>query len=540
MFHLLAYAFLAQSVKLSIANCKHHIFVFQSGEVTTEDTVRVLLGYYSNDIGANYFGTTKVIHIRNLFDRLPERLHLDSVMKFIGHNTVLLNNAVIGRDNIKRRLAKEFVFLDNSFRLTKVDIELGEYLKAEGFHVIEIDESKMIKFSDTLLIDVLWLGDSVLTSTQEMCRIINENEYPGNVFVVKEIDWQNIFNGCLFIPPIVSAKISPNATKNIEVLSTLWQTSKNQNSTQSTSRILLISPIGFCSNSMITDNFFMKTQIKSPREVETLALEEFSRFHNLLVSNGIEVVLFSNERYYNAPDAVFPNNWFSTHHAETCATESHPPTVVVYPMKTESRRAERREHIISELQKVYSQVVSLTHYEQAPLGGMFLEGTGSLVLDRVHRKAYCALSQRTHLRVAKIWCEKMKYHLFPFHAVDDQKRVVYHTNIVMSICSYVAIVCLDAIVDPIERSLIEDNLSLDREVIVITLDQMNHYCGNVLETKNNEGNLLLVMSTEAYNHFNESQKAILRKYFHNVLHTPIPTIEEVGGGSVRCMMAELY
>jgi len=266
-----------------------------------------------------------------------------------------------------------------------------------------------------------------------------------------------------------------------------------------------------------------------------MALQEFSALTRAFANEGIKIVLFSSERFHMTPDAVFPNNWFSTH----TIPETKEPTVVFYPMKTISRRNERRQNIVSELQAAYPREYSFVQWETADFPH-FLESTGVLIKDRARKIAYAALSQRCYSKIAATWASKLGYQMVFFHASDLQGRPIYHTNVMMSVGTSVAVVCLESIENLEERKNVVDTLSKSHEIVTITREQTNEFCGNVLEVRNHKGEKLMTMSSRAYDAFTEEQRATILKHVDRIVHTPIPIIETIGGGGVRCMMGEIF
>jgi hypothetical protein len=230
------------------------------------------------------------------------------------------------------------------------------------------------------------------------------------------------------------------------------------------------------------------------------------------------------------PDSVFPNNWISMHSNGT---------VCLYPMFAPNRRLERDPQIVSRIADRFKvrKVMDLTHFEKE---GLFLEGTGSMVLDRENRIVYACLSERTSTRVLEEFCRKLPYRMVTFHSADLSGKPVYHTNVVMCLAKTYAVVCLDSVADPGERRVLQSSLEeTGKEVIPITMDQLHSFAGNMLQVENEEGENLLVMSSRAHGSLTPEQLDRLKK--HNmILHHPLDTIESHGGGSARCMIAEIF
>jgi hypothetical protein len=291
----------------------------------------------------------------------------------------------------------------------------------------------------------------------------------------------------------------------------------------------MIEPIGFRSNpETLADNAFQRPPgDESPQAIEIAAREEFAHLREALESWGVEVEWRAARGNREAPDAVFPNNWFSTHAAGR---------LVLYPMRSPTRRLERREELIAELRARYSIVVDLTGYEA---DGRFLEGTGSLVIDERAGIVYASESPRTDRRLVEVWAEQLVLEPIIFRATDAADRPIYHTNVVMSVGTAWAVVCSPA-VDPLDRpELLATLAESGHDTIDISFEQMEAFCGNVLELENDRAEKLIVMSDRAFHAFTDDQRAALAT--HAVLvHADLTTIETHGGGSARCMLAELH
>jgi hypothetical protein len=297
---------------------------------------------------------------------------------------------------------------------------------------------------------------------------------------------------------------------------------------QITGSILVVAPTNFEYNLQTAkDNTYMKNEVVILKDI----LKESYEFYSKLKSEGVDVHVFYHEKYHGTPDALFPNNWFSTHR------KNGKPYIVLYPMKAENRRKERREDIINYLKQYYPTVIDLTNFEKEE--GSYLESTGSLMLDRINRVAYVALSERSKLEVARHWAKKLNYSLVTFHANTRQGPPVYHTNVVMAIGEKWVVVCYDVIKNEKERDSLEKTLkNSGREIIQISLEQQENFCGNILELKGKSSNIIALSET-AYNHFTKEQITTLEKYA-KLVSININTIEAIGGGSIRCMIAELY
>lgn len=290
----------------------------------------------------------------------------------------------------------------------------------------------------------------------------------------------------------------------------------------------MIEPRFFISNPETrADNSFQK-DTSAIQDPEAEARKEFINLKALLESHGINVLHYRQDDDRITPDAIFPNNWFSTH---------PDGTMILYPMKAGNRRLERREKLISLLKINYPHLIDLSGLEK---NNIFLEGTGSLVIDHRNRIAYACLSGRTNPEALKEWANQMHFRLIIFTAIDRNNTVIYHTNVVMTIGEKFAILCSEAIRDNIEKMAVLHSLrETGHAVVEITFSQMHQFCGNCLELINNEGKNFLVMSTKAFIEFTDAQKRTIEKHAH-LLHSDVNTIETLGGGGVRCMLAELF
>ncbi|MHC1780112.1 MAG: citrulline utilization hydrolase CtlX [Bacteroidales bacterium] len=298
---------------------------------------------------------------------------------------------------------------------------------------------------------------------------------------------------------------------------------------QSTSKILMIRPVNFGFNEQTSGNNAF--QIRGDEEnARAKAVKEFDEFAELLRTNGVELFVLEDTPEPHTPDSVFPNNWFSTHEGGT---------LVLYPMFAPNRREERKPSVINFIKENFKvkRVVDLTANEKPEL---FLEGTGSMIIDRDHNLVYACRSPRTDEKVLEQFCEELDYDYFLFGASDASGNEIYHTNVMMCVGTEFVVICLDAVKDMDEREnligLIEES---DKEIVEISLEQMGKFAGNMLEVKSKEGERLLVMSKRAYNSLNQEQVDTLQKYCR-IISPNLTTIENNGGGSARCMMAEIY
>ncbi len=298
-------------------------------------------------------------------------------------------------------------------------------------------------------------------------------------------------------------------------------------------KILMIEPVAFGFNpETATNNYFQKESMQE--DAQTQALAEFQNMVKLLRSKGIEVIVIQDTLEPHTPDSIFPNNWISFH---------EDGTFVTYPMFAVNRRTERREDIIEYLYNRGFHASKRIDYSNFENNQIFLEGTGSVVLDRKYRRAYACLSPRTNRELFLRFCEDLGYKPIYFdalHQVGGDMRPIYHTNVMMAIGSTYAVICLESIVNQEQREMVARELqTTGHDVIEITSEQMNRFAGNMLEIKALDGALYLCLSQSAYNALSEAQRTQLARHAQ-LLIIPIPTIEALGGGSVRCMMAELF
>ncbi|WP_298765516.1 citrulline utilization hydrolase CtlX [uncultured Polaribacter sp.] len=304
---------------------------------------------------------------------------------------------------------------------------------------------------------------------------------------------------------------------------------------QTTNTILMIRPIRFRKNEQTAiNNFFQEDLNLQNTEINKKAQAEFDAYVFKLRSFGIDVIVVDDTVEFNTPDSIFPNNWISFHENGT---------VGLYPMFAENRRLERREDILDELEKKGFIIENVLDYTSAEEENIFLEGTGSIILDRVNRKAYCALSPRADEELFIEFCEDFEYTPVIFTAnqtVNKQRMAIYHTNVMMCIATTFAVICLDAIDDKKERKAVLKHLKEDgKQIIEISEAQMHNFAGNMLQVHNKKEESFLVMSQAAYNSLNASQLAKINNH-SKIIASSLKTIETCGGGSARCMMAEIF
>ena len=297
---------------------------------------------------------------------------------------------------------------------------------------------------------------------------------------------------------------------------------------QHTIHLLLIEPSRFDFNEeTAVNNVF---QQKQPDNVHEKALIEFRLFAAMLEKNGLELTIIKDETEPFSPDAVFPNNWISFH---------EDGSLVLYPMFAPNRRLERKQAIIDRIRDQYpiGKTNDLSHFENK---GIFLEGTGSLVLDRVARIAYACLSPRTQPEAITEFCRIYGYRPVFFSAETEDKAAIYHTNVMMCVADNYVVVCLDSIPDEAEKAvLLKSFKETEKAIIQITFNQLHSFAGNMLQVINSDDEKLLVMSSQAFLSLSREQIDQLERY-NRIIHSPLDTIEAVGGGSARCMLAEVF
>lgn len=298
---------------------------------------------------------------------------------------------------------------------------------------------------------------------------------------------------------------------------------------QTTDTVLMVRPAKFGFNEeTAANNHFQKKNEEV--DVPAAALKEFDAYVHLLRSNGVRVIVVQDTPEPYTPDSIFPNNWFSTH----CTGE-----LVFYPMLAENRQLERKHDALNILNLMpgVKKTINLTDWESK---GKFLEGTGSMILDRVHRVLFACRSPRTDEEVLAEFCRELSYEYILFDSIDSQGRPIYHTNVMMCIAPKYVVICMESIPDHVDRRILRACFrSSGREIVEITAGQVDHFAGNMLAVHNEDGDSLLLMSRAAYNSLRADQVETLEKY-SKILAPQLDTIEQNGGGSARCMIAELF
>ncbi|WP_311338203.1 citrulline utilization hydrolase CtlX [Capnocytophaga leadbetteri] len=303
---------------------------------------------------------------------------------------------------------------------------------------------------------------------------------------------------------------------------------------QLTNTVLMVRPVRFRMNEeTVVNNYFQEEMDLKNEEINRQAQQEFDALVHKLRIVGVKVIVVDDIYEQNTPDSVFPNNWITFHQNGD---------VAIYPMFAENRRRERREDILDRVEAEGFAIENVYDYTEAEKENVFLEGTGAMILDRVNRKAYCALSPRADEELFIEFCEDFEYTPVIFSAyqqVDNKQVPIYHTNVMMALGEDFAIVCLDTITDKSERKNVLHHLKEDhKEIISITAEQMYQYAGNMLQVQGTDRSYL-VMSDAAYNCLTAAQRQAIEKHCP-IIHSNLETIETCGGGSARCMMAEVF
>lgn len=304
---------------------------------------------------------------------------------------------------------------------------------------------------------------------------------------------------------------------------------------QTTDTILMIRPVSFRMNEQTAvNNYFQEDIDLKNAEINSKAQEEFDAFVDKLRAVGIKVIVEQDDELMDTPDSIFPNNWVSFHNNGDVAK---------YPMFAENRRKERRDEVFIRLEKEGFKIENIVDYTSAEHEGVFLEGTGSIIMDRANRKAYCALSPRANEDLFIEFCEDFEYTPVIFTAnqtVDGKRLPIYHTNVMMCLAENFTVICLDAIDDKKERKNVVKHLKQDgKEIISITEGQMHQFAGNMLQLRGHNGQRYLVMSEAAHKSLTKDQINRIEKHCP-ILSSSLDTVETCGGGSARCMMAEVF
>lgn len=296
----------------------------------------------------------------------------------------------------------------------------------------------------------------------------------------------------------------------------------------------MVRPSSFRINSQTTsNNYFQKTTHLNDAQVLEKACLEFDNLVSLLLSNGIPVNVFQDDLVLDTPDSIFPNNWISFHSNKRIA---------IYPMYAYNRRLERNDKIIKFIESKGIKIDIINDYSDAENHNLFLEGTGSMVLDRLNKKSYCSLSERTSESLIEEFCDEFNYMPIVFNSyqnINKKRKLIYHTNVMMCVANKYSIICLESIDSKIDKQIVIKSLKDDnKEIIEISEIQLNSFAGNMIELVF-ENKSFLIMSSQAYKSLTKNQIQKIEK-FSKIIHSSVETIENCGGGSVRCMIAEVF
>ena len=298
--------------------------------------------------------------------------------------------------------------------------------------------------------------------------------------------------------------------------------------------ILMVRPSSFRTNTQtLQNNHFQKTSDSSDEIILQKTLIEFDNLVNKIRSYGIPVTVFQDDLIFDTPDSIFPNNWISFH------TEKK---IVLYPMYAENRRLERNENIIKKVESTGVIIDTILDYTKAELNNQFLEGTGSMVLDRKNKKAYASISERTSEILLDEFCDEFNYMPIVFESYQNhgnRSYLIYHTNVMMCVADKYSVICLESIKSEDEKKKVKQSLIDDgKEIIEISSKQLDCFSGNMIELIYNKKSYL-VMSETAFKSLSENQLSSINNY-SEIIYSNVDTIESCGGGSVRCMIAEVF
>ena len=302
---------------------------------------------------------------------------------------------------------------------------------------------------------------------------------------------------------------------------------------QTTDTLLMIEPVAFGFNAETAANNYFQIEQKGA-DIQEKALAEFNNFVEQLRNHGINVITIQDTLQPHSPDSIFPNNWVSFH---------ADGTVNLFPMFAINRRVERRQDILDQIKEegfVINSVEDLSHFENEE---KYLEGTGSIIFDHDYKIAYGSVSLRLDEGLFREFCEKINYTPIVFHSFQNvgiDRLPIYHTNVMMCVAEQFVVICLDCIDDELEREKVQEVIkSTEKELIEISEEQMQQFAGNMLQVQNTEGKQFLVMSQTAYKSLNKEQISKIEKHCE-IIYADLETIETNGGGSARCMLAEIF
>lgn len=302
---------------------------------------------------------------------------------------------------------------------------------------------------------------------------------------------------------------------------------------QTASTVLMVEPIAFGYNSQTAENNYFQVEQKEA-DIQEKALQEFNNFVGKLRDKGIKVITVKDTLEPHSPDSIFPNNWVSFH---------EDGRVALYPMFAQNRRVERRADILDTVRNEGFKISEINDLSSPENEDKFLEGTGSMIFDHDHKIAYGSVSLRLDEELFRDFCDQFGYTPVVFHSfqnVGNQRLPIYHTNVMMCVAEQFVVICLDCIDDELEREKVQEVIkSTEKEIIEISEDQMHQFAGNMLQVQNEEGTQFLVMSETAYKSLTKEQIEKIESYCE-IIYADLNTIEVNGGGSARCMLAEVF
>ena len=493
------------------------------------------MGIRTNDFAIQHmmkkdmFGTRRVAVVADLFDRNQARMHLDCVANIASDNCFVVRESILGRLNPKRRVVTEYTKTETgSYEISVDGMEFGEYLALNGWNVIPASE----QMADDLGINFINMGEGQLICTDSaMAETIESSpHFEGKVHV---LDYREICKmyGAIHCTTQVFRKARANSdqpsTGVMPAYKALVDTTHvnvhhiPDEHSQTTNNVLLVAPTQFGQNNeTLSDNDFMSRDKRFARHTDidiiTAACEEFEGLYSGLIRAGVGIKLYHHEPYHGTPDACFPNNWFSTHKTENGSD------LVLYPMAHQSRRRERRPDILKFLKSRTDNVCDLTDHED---DYRYLEGTGSMVLDRTHRIAYAIISSRTNLEVLNNFCTRMGYTAHPLYTKEGVN--MYHTNVMMSVGTHFAVICFEYLRSAEDVMKLQKTLkSTGKSVVPISAAQCADMCGNVLELRGSEDSFI-AMSDRAYRNYRPEQLYTLLQTVDHIVHPQYDTIETV-------------
>eukprot|EP00667_Euglena_gracilis_P002832 EG_transcript_2839 len=488
-----------------------------------------------------WFGTQRVAVVKDLLDRRPSRQHLDCVFNIVGDDVVVLMESIAGEHAEAMRLVDEYTLVDGVYVRTRENVEFLRYLHDAGFHVIRVTDRMHANYG----CNFINCGKShlIASDVETADHILRSPHFTGTI---EHVDFGEVTKLCGALhrstqvfrdrrperPPLYLPEEPAPLTLATGV--TLPPVDGPPPASQAPGWVLMVAPTHFAQNPETSqDNHFMQSkaaQTMTPAETVEQACACFSRLYRALREHGVHVKLFHHEAYHEAPDAVFPGHWFTTHR--------DPGTVVLYPMKHPSRQRERRNSILDFLRSQFPTVVDLTSHEsdEDPAATRALEGAGALALDRVNCVAFCAISPRADEHLLGEWCHRLGYQAVPFRTVN----AVHHTDMLLAVGTSFALICVDCIVPEHRARVVGELKKCNKAVIRVTEEQMGAFLCNCVELQSDQAERLLVMSEQAHASLTEHQTYHLLQHVDRIVKVDFGLIERVGGASVGSAIAGLF